>query len=379
MVGGDDHLPALAPKDSASVQIKVPTSGPPARVSQPRSAYSVKEGDVLNARADRHHRRRRGGAEGVFHRGDIHRSGHGHDQCRLRSHLPERRISSERLDRHRRRGVHADAAGQYPDPDALDDDEHEADETFTIVLQDTPGVSQAITINYTPVTVTITDDDALDVTGCVGDLDAGGSERVLPGGGDHQLHGCHQRRGDGHGHAAVHLRAGRPEAHQAAYTSGSDTKELVFTYTVLSGDDDHDGISWSANALGLNGGAIKFMHADPAQQDRRPSWGTPGTGSPGGPQGGRDEADPGVGQAEPDHDDADLQRGAEPHRSGSLGLHGKGQRRRRRRPNGGVRERPRRDPHAGDGGAPRSNGDGELRAAGHEQSPGPERKAGLCT
>ena len=40
----------------------------------------------------------------------------------------------------------------------------------------------------------------------------------------------------------------------------------MFTYTVASGDDDHDGISWPTDALGLNGGAIKFMHADPVQQ-----------------------------------------------------------------------------------------------------------------
>ena len=34
-----------------------------------------------------------------------------------------------------------------------------------------------------------------------------------------------------------------------------------------SGDgDDHDGISWSANSLNPNGGAIKFAHADPIQQ-----------------------------------------------------------------------------------------------------------------
>ena len=44
---------------------------------------------------------------------------------------------------------------------------------------------------------------------------------------------------------------------QAAYASGSDTKDLVFSHTVANTDaDDHDGISWGANALSLNGGTI---------------------------------------------------------------------------------------------------------------------------
>ena len=53
---------------------------------------------------------------------------------------------------------------------------------------------------------------------------------------------------------------------QADYASGSDSTDLVFSYTVATGDEDHDGISWGANALGLNGGSIKFMHTDPAEQ-----------------------------------------------------------------------------------------------------------------
>ena len=46
---------------------------------------------------------------------------------------------------------------------------------------------------------------------------------------------------------------------QAALASGSDSAELVFSYTVAAGDNDADGISWAADALALNGGAIKFM------------------------------------------------------------------------------------------------------------------------
>ena len=53
---------------------------------------------------------------------------------------------------------------------------------------------------------------------------------------------------------------------QAAYASGSDSAELVFSYTVAAGDNDTDGISWATDALSLNGGAIKFMTGVVANQ-----------------------------------------------------------------------------------------------------------------
>jgi hypothetical protein len=43
----------------------------------------------------------------------------------------------------------------------------------------------------------------------------------------------------------------------ATYSSGSGSTSLLFTYTVQSGDTDVNGISIGANALALNGGAIK--------------------------------------------------------------------------------------------------------------------------
>ena len=42
----------------------------------------------------------------------------------------------------------------------------------------------------------------------------------------------------------------------AAYASGSGSTELVFSYTVVAGDEDTDGIAVGANALALNGGTI---------------------------------------------------------------------------------------------------------------------------
>ena len=53
------------------------------------------------------------------------------------------------------------------------------------------------------------------------------------------------------------------QTRRANYASGSGSDELVFSYTVTASDaDDHDGISWGANALRLNGGTIKFTSAD---------------------------------------------------------------------------------------------------------------------
>ena len=53
------------------------------------------------------------------------------------------------------------------------------------------------------------------------------------------------------------------ETREAAYASGSDTAELVFAYTVQAGETDTDGISWSANALALDGGTVRLTTTDP--------------------------------------------------------------------------------------------------------------------
>ncbi|WP_293861373.1 Ig-like domain-containing protein, partial [uncultured Alsobacter sp.] len=44
---------------------------------------------------------------------------------------------------------------------------------------------------------------------------------------------------------------------QASYASGSGSTQLVFTYTILAGQTDTDGISIGSNALSLNGGTIR--------------------------------------------------------------------------------------------------------------------------
>ena len=50
---------------------------------------------------------------------------------------------------------------------------------------------------------------------------------------------------------------------QAAYASGPESAQLVFSYTVQAGEIDSDGISWEANALTLAGGTVRLTTTDP--------------------------------------------------------------------------------------------------------------------
>ena len=53
----------------------------------------------------------------------------------------------------------------------------------------------------------------------------------------------------------------------ATYKSGSNSKNLVFEYTVAAGDADSDGISIAADQLSLNGGTIKDIAGNAAVRD----------------------------------------------------------------------------------------------------------------
>ena len=63
----------------------------------------------------------------------------------------------------------------------------------------------------------------------------------------------------------------------AEYSEGTTTTQLLFTYTVASGDEDTDGIAVVANSLALNGGAIRAGSANAtlthAGLHRRPQGG----------------------------------------------------------------------------------------------------------
>ena len=57
------------------------------------------------------------------------------------------------------------------------------------------------------------------------------------------------------------------EDENASYKSGSNSKKLVFEYTVAAGDEDRDGISIAADQLTLNGGTIKDIAGNVADRD----------------------------------------------------------------------------------------------------------------
>ena len=150
-----------------------------------------------------------------------------------------------------------------------EDDEYEGDETITLrnmgfhnvfvtpaLVDHPPGAETA--------TVTIVDDDPLGVSSI--------EVTSTPTGGYYDVGDTIQFNVEFNGAVTV---TGTPQfafelggqTRQAAYARGSDSKDLVFSYTFAATDrDDYDGISWRANSLSLSGGTIKFMHTDPAEQ-----------------------------------------------------------------------------------------------------------------
>ena len=58
---------------------------------------------------------------------------------------------------------------------------------------------------------------------------------------------------------------------------GDDENTAVFTYTVVDGDEDHDNLSWEANAVTLNGGTIQNRDATGYHADLHIPSGAPET------------------------------------------------------------------------------------------------------
>ena len=116
------------------------------------------------------------------------------------------------------------------------------------------------------ITVTILDDDTLQVSGM--------ALTSTPNNGYYDVGDDIEFTVTFTGPVTVDTTHGTPEftfnlgdsTREAAYDSGSDSESLVFSYTVVSGDDDYDGISWDVNSLDLNGGTIKFKHTEADQQ-----------------------------------------------------------------------------------------------------------------
>ena len=285
VVGGDDHLPALAPNDSATIEIKLPTSGPTIQLAFAQNSYTIDEGI------------------GQLDLGAVFTLGPGVAAPRYGGSLSMAALTADIKDPNTQEPLTDESAkinvdyihisknvpvsvgdwtpttgGGYTYTRNLfvtikEDDEHERDEKFEIYFDSTPGIDSIFHPDRTRRTVTILDNDPLGVVDTtdtmmrVTSIPLFGSpiiyykatdsiEFTVPFNGNVTVTGMPQLSFDLAG-----------QTRQADYASGSDTKELVFSYTVTTSDaDDHDGISWGANALRLNGGTIKFTSTEPTAQ-----------------------------------------------------------------------------------------------------------------
>ena len=275
VIGGDDHLPALAPNNSATIEIKLPAMGPTIRVEFQEDAYTIDEGignlvlEVVSIIAP--------GVAAPRHGGDTSLqvavlteviSGPGTEEDSATINVDYKHISVNTTPINvndwtciQDEGCTHTANVNVP---ILEDDKHERDEKFRYYLDSTPGVPSSYHLDSTRHIITILDNDPLVVTDVTvsstptgGYYDADDSiEFTVPFNGSVTVTGTPQLTFDLGG-----------QTRQANYTSGSDTEELLFTYTVTASDaDDHDGISWGANALGLNGGTIKFTSTEVSAQ-----------------------------------------------------------------------------------------------------------------
>ena len=269
--GGNDHLPAVAPDNSATVRMKVPASGPTVWVSHEHLSLTVNEDG------------------GTADMGVVFSTGAGVAKPRVgeitvAAFTDQGTASINRDYRHLSKYLpvgagdwRAVAGGSYSHTEPfsitiLDDDQYEpTDETFIVWLDSAPGVTFVLDIpgRIDPdgsATVTIVDNtpDTLKVSsvevtstptaGYYGATDT--IEFTVTFTGNVTVTGAPQFAFDLGG-----------TTRQVAYASGSGSQELVFSHTVVATDgDDHDGISWAANALSLNGGTIKFTHTDVAEQ-----------------------------------------------------------------------------------------------------------------
>ena len=264
VVGGSGYVPADAPDDSATVEMKVLSSGLLVTVALQQTAYSVEEGDSVDVTLD----------------------------MTLAAGTAEPRrafgtVALSSVEGTAENHVDYPAVGRaiIPSPDdwtasgggytatktftiqTTEDQANEGDETFTVRLDATPGAPASL-FGIVPgagtATITIVDNDTLEVSSVAATSTPTGGyygatdtiEFTVTFNGNVTLTGAPQFAFDLGG-----------ATRQAAYASGSDSEELVFSYTVAATDaNDHDGISWGANALSLNGGTIKFMHTEAAQQ-----------------------------------------------------------------------------------------------------------------
>ena len=153
-----------------------------------------------------------------------------------------------------------------------EDTDHESAEQFFFNIQPTAGqlyvptcpLQHVVNTNECQAVVTLNDDDALSVTDAsitsapATGTTYGSAETI-------SITATFNGAVTVTGMPRIAFDLGGATRH-AGYTGGSDTRELVFSYLVADGDNDSNGISWGANGLDLNGGTIKFVSAESAEQ-----------------------------------------------------------------------------------------------------------------
>ena len=148
----------------------------------------------------------------------------------------------------------------------LEDAIYEGAEQLSVTVD--TGSGSALPFTTSRVSVTLTDNDTLMLTGisltstpAMGAYYLAGETITVTAAfnGNVTVDSTMVRRSSAHPG-----RGGSTALRQAAYASGSGTQALVFSYTVAADDDDPDGVSWAADSLDLNGGAIHFTSTAPA-------------------------------------------------------------------------------------------------------------------
>ena len=268
-----EHLPSLGPNNAATVRMKVPTSGRTLTISHQQGNYLVTEGDgtvsigATLTTGDASAEPRETVSLLIDTTDGTAKSGNPSDFVQVAGQIVNVQPGNWT----------ASGTAYTATSSALilieNDNEYEGSEQFNVIIG--PDSTHAIFNLVCPpgiqasrgclATVTITDDETLEVS----DVEV----TTTPTGGYYDFPGNIDFTATLNGKVNV---TGSPEfafelggeTRQAEYAMGaSNTTELVFRYELTTGDgDDHDGISWGANALSLNGGTIKFMHTDAAQQ-----------------------------------------------------------------------------------------------------------------
>ena len=277
LVAGDGYVPALAPNNSATMQVKLPPTGPSVWVSHRQLEYDATEGEpfsvgvVFNAGAGvaqpRQHHRLKDAISVALLTEDSGTASINQDYIHISRNIvvtPEHWSSTQ--------------AGGYTytheeSITIIDDGVYEPDvETFTAFLGRSQGVvTELVVPDREPTgtaTIRITNVNPLrGITGI--------AVSSTPTGSYYGVSDAITFTVTFNGSVTVDTTNGTPQfafdiagqTRQAAYTSGSDSTDLVFSYTVMSSDpDDPDGISWAANSLSLNGGTIKLTSNDVADQ-----------------------------------------------------------------------------------------------------------------